>query len=88
MEETNQILSLIISSPARRHPVGAFLIKKMGECAKRIGFDECERVLREECYRHQPEQSIRNQVVEATIELDCFLRRFEEIHREITGKNL
>jgi len=88
MKETNQILASIISAPARRHPVGAFLIMKIGECSKRIGFDECERVLREECDRHEPEQSIRNQVMEATIELDCFLRRFEEIHREITGKNL
>jgi len=97
MQTTNETLSLVNSSPARTTPLGAFLIKKMGTCAKRI--EECERQLNElsgaacgvkRCVssRDPIGGRVLDQLREAEIILDCFLFRFRDIHKQMTGKDL
>jgi hypothetical protein len=86
MSQMNEVLSLVQASPARSTGLGAFLYSKMRKCAKRV--EEKQVQLVEECGWGDNEKRIRTDITEAEILFDCFLFRFRDIHRQMTGKTL
>ena len=87
-QSTNEAIALALSSPARHELLGQFLIAKMRKCQERI--EASERTMREQCITPYDDFGKREleKIREAEIILDCFLFRFRDIHRQITGTTL